>query len=542
MTGLRWLAVMAALAMLAAACGEGGGGTDTASEAPADGASETESAGGDDGVLVVGTTEKSPTLDPAEVYSLMGSNILYNTTDQLVALEPGTDEVVGSLAEDWEISDDGTTYTFTLREGVTFHDGSELTSEDVKYSLERSSSINHPNGASFLIGAIESIEAPDDLTVEITIAEANSTFLSRLAYTVASVIPSDSDVYPAAPEDVLGNEGEPAALEEADEFVTKDQIVGSGPYELTEYSPESGATLEAFEDYWGEAPATPTVRLQYFESAAQMTNALRNGEIDININDLGPAERGALEQEEGIVVEKGEGGRTRYIIVDVESAPFDDAAVRRAISANIDRERIVEEVFEGAAEPLYSMIPPSYSGYADHMSEIEVEDLPDAPIKFELWYPLNKYGDTEPDVAETIARSLNESGQFDVTTKSADYASEYSNNLGVGSPYGIYLLGWYPDYIDPDDYIEPFYFSEGFIGHYKSDEMDALIKEEQQETDPAAREEIFDQIQQLAAEDMPFIPLYQETPHAYYREGLTGVENSIDVAQSARWYLIGTGE
>ena len=211
------------------------------------------------------------------------------------------------------------------------------------------------------------------------------------------------------------------------------------------------------------------------------------------------------------------------------------------MSAAIDRQRIVDEVFEGAAAPLFSMIPPSYDAHEDFMSDIEVEDLPDAPLDIELWYPLNKYGDTEPDVAETIARSMNESGQFNVTTQSADYASEYSNNLGVGSPYGAYLLGWYPDYIDPDDYIEPFYHSEGFIGHYKSDQMDDLIQAEQQETDPAARAEIFTEIQELAAEDMPFIPLYQETPHAYYRDGITGVENSIDVAQSARWYLIGTG-
>ena len=142
-------------------------------------------------------------------------------------------------------------------------------------------------------------------------------------------------------------------------------------------------------------------------------------------------------------------------------------------------------MFEGVGEPIYSMIPPSYEAYKPYFEDIEAPEIDGAPLDIELWYPLNKYGDTEPDVGEQLARALNDSGLFNVTTKSADYDSEYSNNLGVGSPYGAYLLGWYPDYIDPDDYIYPFYLSSGFIGHYKDDEMDKLIKAEQAETDEA---------------------------------------------------------
>ncbi|HSK22963.1 MAG TPA: ABC transporter substrate-binding protein, partial [Egicoccus sp.] len=320
-------------------------------------------------------------------------------------------------------------------------------------------------------------------------------------------------------------------------FIVGDQIVGSGPYQMTNYSPDTGATFEAWDGYWGEAPQVSTVEVRFFDSSAQMTNALNAGEIDLNINDFGPAERTSLESTEGITVEQGEGGRTRYIVIDVTQAPFDDPAVRRAMSANIDRQRIIDEVFEGAGTPLFSMVPPAYPAHADHMSDIS-EELAE-PVDIELWYPLNKYGDTEPDVAETIARSLTESGQFNVTTREADWAAEYANNLNTGA-YGAYLLGWYPDYIDPDDYIEPFYHSEKtFIGFYGNPDMDALIDEEQAETDLEAREGIFDEIQQLAAEDMPLIPLYEESFHAYFAEGLTGVENSIDIAGQARWNLIG---
>ena len=532
-TSVRLLALVALLALLAAACG---GGTTETGDGASDGATDAAGGGGD-GTIVVGTTEKPSTLDPAEVYELMASNFLYSTTDQLVRLKPGTDELEPGLAEEWEVSDDSTKFTFTLREGVKFHDGSDLTSEDVKYSLERAKNINHPDGAAFLVAPIESIETPDDYTVEITIANPNVTFLASLAYTVASVIPSDSDTYPAAPTETLyGPDKAAPAGDEADKYITKDQIVGSGPYELTDYTPDQGATLEAFDDYWGEAPASSTVKIQFFESAAQMTNALKNGEIDVNINDLGPAERTALETTEGVTVEQGEGGRIRYIIIDVTKAPFDDVDVRKAMSASIDRQKIVDEVFEGVGEPIFSMIPPSYEASKDYFSEIEAPDID--PVDIELWYPLNKYGDTEPDLGEQLARQLNDSGLFNVTTKSADYDSEYSNNIGEGSPYGAYLLGWYPDYIDPDDYIYPFYGPDSFIRHYKDDEMDKLIKAEQAETDEAKRLEIFDEIQKKAAEDVPFIPLYQEVPTAYYGDGVTGVEFSIDVAQQARWWLI----
>jgi peptide/nickel transport system substrate-binding protein len=517
-----------ALGLLAGAC------SGDSTEDPTNGG--TGGPTGDASVLVVGTTEKPSTIDPADVYEKMASDFLFNTTDRLVELEPGTGDAVPGVASEWEVSDDALVYTFTLHDGVTFQDGSDLTSEDVKWSLERSLNINHPNGASFLISGIESIEAPDEQTVVITLSTPNVTFLSRLAYTVGSVLPSDSDVY-TAPDAMLGTPAEPPAQEDADAFIVGDAIVGSGPYEMTSYDPDQGATFETWDGYWGDAPPIPTVRVEFFETTAQMATALENGEIDMNVNDFGPAERTALESADGVTVEQGEGGRIRYLVFDVTQEPFDDPAVRRTISATVDRQRVIDEVFEGAGTPIFSMVPPAYPASTDAMSEFEAETEGD-PIAFDLWYPLNKYGDTEQDVAETIARSLNESDLFDVTTKSSDWAAEYADTMNTGA-YPAFLLGWYPDYIDPDDYIEPFYHSEKtFIGFYESDEMNSLIDAEQAETDQAAREGIFSDIQDLAATDMPFVPLYEESFIGYWLDGLSGVEHSMDIAGQARWFLI----
>jgi peptide/nickel transport system substrate-binding protein len=426
---------------------------------------------------------------------------------------------------------------------VVFQDGSEMTSEDVVWSLNRSLNIAHPDGASFLLSSIESIEAPDDTTVVITISEPNSTFLARLNYTVGTVLPSDSDVY-TAPEEQLSAEDDSEAaaetlLEEAESYIVRDTIIGTGPYEMTDYQPGVSLTLERFDEYWGEAPAIETVRIQFFADTTQMRNALAAGEIDMAVNDLDPTETASLEGEEGIEIITNPGGRTSYVVLDVTQAPFDNPDVRRAIAATIDRERIVEEAFEGQAAPLFSMIPENFEESADFMSDVEFDEaaLGETPVEFTLWYPADRYTN-QAEVAEIIARSLNESGLFNVTTDTAEWATEYSTHLNDGA-YGAYLLGWYPDYLDADDYIEPFYETGGFIGFYESEEMDQLILDEQQaEVGSEERAEIFSQIQELAAEDMPYIPLYSEGQEAYFSERVEGVEATLGAAQQTWFYVL----
>lgn len=535
--GVRATAFLAVLALVGGACG-GSSEDDAKTETTVAPSTEGE------GNLIVGTIEKPSSIDPANVYEKFASDVLFNTTNRLVEYPPGATEPAPGLATEWEISDDGLTYTFTLREGVKFHDGSEFDSEDVKYSLERAIKVNDPDGASFLLqsrdedsgepaAGIETIETPDPTTVEMTLVAPNTTFLSRLNYTVASIVPSDSEY--KTPDEVLTGD---VASQLAD-YENTTGVIGTGPYELKSYKPGESMVLERFAGYWGEAAKTKTVTVRFFEKTAQLKNALEQGEIDLNVNDLGPTERNALDPK--VTAFKGDGARIRYLVLDVTKAPFDDPKVRKAISASIDRQRIIDEVFEGDADLLYSMIPASFKDLAkDYISDLEA-DLSGEKIKFDLWYPLNKYGDTEPDMAEEIKRSLNESGLFDVTTKSADWAAEYADNTGEGSPYGIYTLGWYPDYFDADDYIDPFYSDASFIGHYKDPEMDDLVKQEQTETDKAARAGIFDEIQKKAAEDLPYIPLYTEAAFAYFQDNITGVEETIDAVQQTRWFVISKG-
>ncbi|MFW5933577.1 MAG: ABC transporter substrate-binding protein, partial [Actinomycetota bacterium] len=408
--------------------------------------------------------------------------------------------------------------------------------------LERALNLNHPEGAAFLIGAIESIETPDDYTVEITLSEPNVTFLSRLAYTVATILPADH--YPA-PDGELGEDDDP------EEYI-EEELVATGPYQVTDFREGESITLEANPDYWGDPPANDRVLVQFFSESAQLKAALEAGEVDIAYRDLDPQQRADLEGNDQIQSVEGEGASIRYVVFNTFMEPFDDPEVRQAFAAAVDRQRILDEVLEGAGEPLYSMIPPGFETSEPLFQEkYEGEDpasfLSDqeTPIEIELWYTTDHYGDTEPSIAQNIERALEESDVFDVQLESSEWA-EFTQDAwpGEDATYPSFLLGWYPDYFDPDDYIEPFYASGGFLGFYANEEMDELIAAEQQVDDPAAaeRDDVFADIQELAAEDVPLLPLYEETPFAFVREGVEGVEDTMDPVQIFRYFEISVTE
>lgn len=542
---MRLVAVLVLLAMVGAACTNGEDEPDTGEQDPP--AAEDDDEPDDDtasGDLIVGTTDTVTSVDPARVYDYYSSTILFNVGETLVSFEPGQTEVTPRLAETVDVSEDGLTYTFTLREGVVFHDGSTFDSEDVKFSLERAVSINHPQGAGFLIAGMETVETPDPRTVVITLSEPNITFLSRLAYTVATIVPSDGG-YPA-PEAPVEGEDDEAAEQQADEFINED-LVATGPYRLADFREGESITLEAFEDYWGEAPRNDRVLVRFFQTSSQMKLALESGEIDVAFRELSPDERQDLEGTDGIQIVEGEGASIRYIVFNTLREPVDNVNVRKAVAAALDRERIVEDVFAGAAEPLYSMIPAGFSESADYFSPYEDEDPAallegiETPVQIDLHYGGERYGPTEPSLAQVIQRTLEETGLFEVTLTSTEWA-QFTQEAwpGEAGQYPVFLLGWYPDYFDADDYIEPFYESTGFLGFYDNPQVDELIAAEQQVTDAASdeRREIFDQIQQIVADEAPIVPMFVQTPFVFASEDVTGLEETMDPVQIFRYYLL----
>ncbi len=533
-----WVALLFVFALVAGACG-------TPDQEPEPGATDQpptatdgeQAAGGD---IIVGTTDTVQTIDPAKCYSYYCSNIFYNTGNTLMGFEPGSDTVSPVLAaEEPEASEDGLTYTFQLREDVTFHDGSEMTAEDVVFSLNRGRLLQHPEGASFLLGGIESVEATGDYTVEVTLSEPDVTFLSKLAYTVATILPSDGPY--EAPEEPV------TEAQAAEEFVNEDEFIGTGPYQLSDLREGESITLEAFGEYWGDVPANDRVLVQFFNESAQLQASLEAGEIDVAFRHLNPEQRQSLEGSEEIQTIEGEGAFIRYIVLNTLLEPFDDPDVRKAMAAAIDRDRIVDEVLAGDGEALYSMVPPLFEAGVPSFQEVygdaSAEDFISEPVDMELWYSTDHYAETEPDFAQTLQRSLEETDLFNVSLQSTEWA-QFTEQAWPGETgqYPAFLLGWYPDYLDPDDYLYPFYHSEqSFLKMYSNDQMDELINQEQtdfQDPNAAERQEVFRQIQQLAAEEAPIIPVYSGTPFAFAQSNVQGVQDTMDPSQIFRYWLI----
>jgi peptide/nickel transport system substrate-binding protein len=534
----RFAAGALALALALTACGG-----DDAGDTAAPGDENGEQAGGGD--IIFGTTDTVVTLDPAKAYDYASSNILFNVGETLVNFPPGETEPQPHLAEEIDVSDDGLTYTFTIREGVTFHNGKELTSEDVKFSLDRVVDMAHPAGAWSLLAGIESVETPDERTAVVTLSQPNSTFLPRLGYTVATILPSDGH-YPA-PGANLGEEEEDAEeLEQAAEEFVQEDLIGTGPYTLGEFREGESITLEANPDYWGDAPANDRVMIRFFQTSSQMKIALESGEIDVAHRDFSPDEQADLESNDDIEVITGEGGRTRYIVLNPFFDEVADVEVRRAIAAGIDRQRIAEDVFNDAVEPLYSMIPPGYpesQPYFEEYDDMEPADFIDETVSFSLHYGGERYGPTEPSLVQVIERMLEETGLFEIELVSTEWAQFTTEAWpGEAGQYPVFMLGWNPDYIDPDTYVEQFYWSEGFTGSmYNDAEMDELVLAEQAELDADVRADLFDQIQRKAADDVVNIPLFQETPYAFAQPGVDGLEDTMDQVLIMRYWLVSKG-
>ncbi len=490
------------------------------------------------GDLIVGTTDAPTGLDPATVYDTNSSQALFNIGETLVGFPAGETEVAPFLAADLpEISDDGLTYTFELRDDVVFSNGTEMTSEDVKFSLERSINMEHPQGAGFLLAGIEDIETPDDHTVEITLNEPNITFLSRLAYTVGTILPADGH-YPA-PDGPVSETGE-----DPDDF-RQEEFVGTGRYLVEDFREGESMTLVANPDYHGDAPANDRVLVQFFDSSSQLRLALEGGEIDIAFRDLAPDEQADLAATDGIQVVEGEGASIRYVVLNPNVEPFDDPDVRRAFAAAMDRERLIDNVFQGFGTPLYSMIATGFSQYEpmfEQYEDAEPSDFLDEPVSITLAHETgDHYGPTEPSMAEELSRMLEESGMFEVQTDTSEWAQFTEESFPVSEDtHGAFLLGWYPSYFDADYYIEPFFASGGFLGMPATDEMDELIVAQQQVDDPDSEEraDIFADIQEIAVDEALIVPLIEETPVVFADEGVSGLDETMDVMQIFRYWLL----
>jgi peptide/nickel transport system substrate-binding protein len=283
-------------------------------------------AGGVGDAWVLGTTDTVTALDPAGSYDLGSSTLEYNLYQTLVTVPANSTEIVGDAAESCEYNDPQT-LTCTLKEGLQFSNGNELTSSDVKYSFERSIKIQDANGASiYLLGSItdtakdgtvtlnkDAIETPDDTTVVFHLDHPDTTFQYVLTYPGAGAI-VDEEVFPP------------------DEKLPDEEIIGSGPYKLSQYKAGDQAVLEANENYTGDnTGGASQVFVKYYAETSALKLAVETGEVDVAWRSLAPAELTDLEGNDDVTVATGKGSEIRYYVWYTKSPVGRQVAIRLAV-------------------------------------------------------------------------------------------------------------------------------------------------------------------------------------------------------------------
>lgn len=522
----QYMGLFSLCLILAVSCGSGNAG------APAGGEAAGGAPAGSSNRISMGTTLSADTLDPADAYAAFPGILLYNLGDRLYTYTPGTTDLVPQLATKLPaISKDGLTYTIPLREDVTLHDGTPFTAEVMAFSIKRFME-NKGAPADLLASKIEYVSAAKANELVFKLKEPVSAFPALLTF---------SGVTPVSP----------AQYKIGLNSFKPNTFIGSGPYKLASFS-NNVIRLDANPDYWGEKPANDGIDIQVFTSAVNLYNSFTSGDLDVAYQSLDPDQISQLEKDAPAknwkVIEAGS-TVINYMALNQKIAPFNDLNVRKAVASMVDRKLISDRAFKGQAEPLYSLIPKAFDvyqpvfekAYGDGNYDEAKKYLAAAkitaanPLEFEIWYP--SASTPRQVAANTMKQAIEQNlpGLVNVTVSTAEFATLQKNTeSGV---YNSVLSNWYPDYFDPENFVQPFMTcetgsaeklcesgeSQSAGSFYYSAKANQLVSEQNAETDKAKRDGIFKQLQTLMAEDVPYIPLWQTKDYVFTTANVSNV-------------------
>ncbi|WP_136586413.1 ABC transporter substrate-binding protein [Microbacterium hydrothermale] len=500
------LGALGASALVLAGCSAGGG--DTGSE------------GGSTDPLVVGTTDKISSIDPAGSYDNGSFAVMNQVYPFLLNSQYGTSDVTPDIAESAEFTSP-TEYTVKLKSGLKFANGHDLTSSDVKFSFDRQVTIADPNGPSSLLGNLDSVATPDDTTVVFTLKNGNDQIWPQILSSPAAPI-VDEEVFSAdavTPDDTIV-EAKPFAGQYTIESYKQNELISYAPYA----------------DYQGSLPkpANGGISAKYYADASNLKLDVQSGAIDVAFRSLSATDIADLSSNDAVKIVDGPGGEIRYIVFNFDTMPYGattpeaDAAkslaVRQAAADLIDRQAIATDVYKDTYSPLYSYVPQGVAGANEALKGLygDGSGAPDAakakatleaagvstPVTLNLQYNGDHYGPSSGDEYAAVKAQLEEDGLFTVNLAQTEWV-QYSKDR-TADVYPAYQLGWFPDYSDADNYLTPFFSADNFLGnHYDNAEVQKLLVEEATQTDKSTREQQLGEIQDKVAADLSTLPLLQ---------------------------------
>jgi oligopeptide transport system substrate-binding protein len=462
-----------------------------------------------------------PTLDPALTQDANSATYIEEIFSGLVTLNQDL-EVVPDIADSWELSDDGTTYTFHLRDDVKFHDGKPVTAQDFKYSIERAcdpatGSVVADTYLGDIVGAQAKLRGEtdevsgavviDDHTLEITIDSPKAYFLSKLTYPTAFVVDQENVEGPVQP--------------------WTDRPNGTGPFRLAEYELGLRIVLERNEAYYG-TPKPALERVNFVLAGGSAMTMYETGELDAVPVGLADIERvldpsNPLNKELSITVPTLS---LFYIGFNVSVPPFDDQKVRQAFNYAVDKDKYVEVVWKEMQIKAEGILPPGMPGYNE-----DLRGYPYDPEKARQLIAESKYGDASnlPEITLSVSGGGGAASRW-----VAAIVEMYKQNLGVDiaiqqTGWATYLqdlrahryqmfgvgAGWIADYPDPQDFLDILFHSESRNndGEYSNPEVDRLLEEARAEQDSEKRMELYQQAEEMILEDAPIVPLTHDAEY-----------------------------
>ena len=383
--------------------------------------------------IVIGTTDSvQTTLDPADAYDYFANDVvMINVGGGLVDYRPGTTQIVPNLATDWTVSSDGMTWTFNLRQGVKFADGTPFNAQVVKYSTDRQMAIDEPEGpfaGVSLDTLINKTVVTGTYQVQFVLNQPFSAFLAMCAFN--AMFPVNPNIAPMhAIVSYTGN-------------VSTEVPNNIGPYMLSNWQRTAGKDVEMDfvpnPNWWNASsgyPITKNIIYKFYSDSTTLNLALQSGGIDIAYRQLAPADIKSYQSNPKFKVWQGPGQFIQYLSFNELQKPFDDVNVRKAIAAAIDRNLIANTVFLGQVVPLYSMIPAGMSYHQDVFKQYGDANVSYAtqllqgagysasnPLKFTLTYPTGHYGSTD-GIASALKQALEKTGVIQVTLASQPWAN-----------------------------------------------------------------------------------------------------------------------
>ncbi len=468
-------------------------------------------------VITIGVTDKITEMDPANAYDFYTWEVLNNIMGGLMAYKPGTSELECNLAKSYEIKNGGKIYIFHLRKDLKFADGTPCKAQDVVRSIKRVMKIK--GDPSWLVtDFVKDVKALDDYTVEFILKKPISYFLALVA------TPPYFPVHPSYSPDKI----------------QADQTAGGvGPYRIKKWVRDQELILEPNPYYFAKDKIkNKEVVVRFYKDATTLRLALERGEIDVAWRSLNPVDIISLQKDSRYKVIVGPGAYIRYIILNVKMSPTNNVKVRQALAYLIDRKDIIKRVYMNTMSPLYSLVPRGLWSYKPVFKEMygdgnvkKAEEILKSlgyskthPLKLELWWTPNHYGSTEQSLCQVLKEQFEKTGLIKVTLKSAEW-STYLDYLRKGSMM-LSLLGWYPDYVDPDDFLTPFLETGAnkWTGNgYSNPEVDKLLEKASSISDQKERAKIYEKVQEILAKEVPYIPFVQGKLYVVTRPNVTGI-------------------